>query len=322
MRFFFYDDFFSLTKSFFWLSIGILCSWIFVQFALEYFLFNFTDDMQKQNSHSFNVSRGFVITMNEADSRELLPDIKTYMEIDTIFIFPAINGSRAMQRDHHKLPLYTRYTMLMGRHDHMQIANPAALGCLLSHIEIWKQMLPGEIIAIFEEDAYFNKDSTRRFRSLSQDMSSNPWDIIMLINGQFIATGSWKSVGNSAMTCDTLNSSISPMHLCTWFGTRGYILTYKGSRHLLNHAFPIQIQIDALIALVAAFEPNFKMFWVRDNIVHQRLFYKTQIWDACLKCYLPTDLWFYVLCCICFIWFLIYSIIRFKKAIHTFNYQS
>ena len=88
---------------------------------------------------------------------------------------------------------------------------------------------------------------------------------------------------------------------------------------LLKHADPIQVQIDALIGLEAAFEPEFKMFWTRDNIVHQQLFYASKIWDGCVKCYLPTDVWFYFAFSVCFLWFLFYVIFRVKDMYHAIH---
>ena len=50
------------------------------------------------------------------------------------------------------------------------------------------------------------------------------------------------------------------------------------------------------MGLVAAFSPEFKMYWTRENIAHLQMFHITGVWDGCLKCYLPTSPWFYVLC--------------------------
>jgi hypothetical protein len=36
---------------------------------------------------------------------------------------------------------------------------------------------------------------------------------------------------------------------CTWFGTRGYLITHSGAQHLLRHAYPISVQVFALILI-------------------------------------------------------------------------
>lgn len=77
-----------------------------------------------------------------------------------------------------------------GRHDHMQLSTPAMLGCLLSHMQIWQSVLPNEIVAVFEEDAYLDEVSAARMHALSRDLHSIPWDVLLLESGQqLISTG-------------------------------------------------------------------------------------------------------------------------------------
>ena len=63
-------------------------------------------------------------------------------------------------------------------------------------------------------------------------------------------------------------------------------------------------QVDALVALVAAFTPDFKMYWTRENIAHLRYTHISTIWEGCIKCYMPAQPLFYLtlaivlaLCC-------------------------
>ena len=105
------------------------------------------------------------------------------------------------------------------------------------------------------------------------------------------------------------DASILPFfssNICTWFGTRGYLITYEGSQKLLKYAFSIHVQIDALMGLVDAFEPDCKMYWTTKNVVYQQTFYVSQIWEACFKCYMPTQSIIYI----CFITFFVYLVYR------------
>lgn len=172
----------------------------------------------------------------------------------------------------------------------MQLSTPAMLGCLLSHIRLWESVLPNETIAVFEEDAYIDRVSSERMHSLSYDMRGiASWDVLMLESGQrLISSGEWQYIGDLAATC---SSNSTP---CTWFGTRGYLITYSGAQHLLRHVYPISVQVDALMGLVAAFSPGFNMYWTRENIAHIRLFHISSVWDACIKCYLPTTPYLYL----------------------------
>ena len=87
---------------------------------------------------------------------------------------------------------------------------------------------------------------------------------------------------------------------CSWFGTRGYLLTYRGAQLLLANALPISVQVDALIGLVAGFNPGFRMYWTRENVVHLQMARMSTIWEGCLKCYLPASPLFYV--CLLALW--------------------
>jgi len=303
---------------------------LFFQFVIEiWFQYLNSQDRNyetrnKNQRNVFNVSKAFVITMKRNASLALLQNTKLFFDIDYVALFDAINGTKAITEAAHRLSIYTKYTLVMGRHDHLQLSTPAMLGCLLSHITIWEKVEPNQVVAVIEEDGYFDQSSRERILTLHKDLNYMPWDVIMLDSGQFISKGTWEYIGQAAVTCANQwwknnsypyalhesmqgneNQSISreirdafftdpTYNLCTWFGTRGYLITFNGARTLLKHAFPIQVQVDALMGLVDAFEPDFKMFWTRQNIVHQNLFYITQIWDACIKCYLPNSTWFYI----------------------------
>jgi GR25 family glycosyltransferase involved in LPS biosynthesis len=176
----------------------------------------------------------------------------------------------------------------------MQLSTPAMLGCLLSHIHIWKGIQPNEIVAVFEEDAYLDEVSGSRMRGLSNDMRAIPWDVLLLESGHgLISSGKWMHIGEYAATCGSSSSLyIKPENRskpCTWFGTRGYLITYNGAQRLLHYAFPISVQVDALMGLVAAFSRDFRMYWTRENIAHLQLFRITSVWDGCIKCYMPTS---------------------------------
>jgi hypothetical protein len=147
-----------------------------------------------------------------------------------------------------------------------------------------------------------------RIRMLSEDLRTEPWDLLMLESGQATATGKWRHVGQAAATCAfrwqksqaMLRSSsysyyyyhyltTNETDMCTWQGSRGYLLSYKGAQTLLAFSRPIMVQVDALMGLVATFEPAFGMFWPRVDVVHKSMLRMSTIWDGCLKCYVPSS---------------------------------
>ena len=220
-----------------------------------------------------DIGRGFIICME--DCRELQIAIGASLEIGNVTAWKADRGENASG-----LPLYAQHVIDWGRHDHMQIANRAALGCLRSHMGIWRHIAArGEgPVAVFEEDALIHGDSAALLAELWHDVRDEPWELLMLERGQIHASGKWAALGTHASRCDGR---------CTWLGTRGYVVTPKGAQILLEHSEPQVVQVDALISLVAEFDPRFRLVVTRRNVVDAQWWKGSYIWDACLKCMVP-----------------------------------
>ena len=226
----------------------------------------------------YSIDHGYVISLNPR------LDLHTplYLGFESTLV-PAINSSVAVQQG---VPLYVRHTMAHGRHDHLQISNGAMLGCYLSHVRVWEMFLntSQEVVAVFEEDAALDESSSLVLSELWHDMRAHNWSIVMLEKGHFNVQGAWTHLGTHLATC---------ADVCTWFGTKAYVINRQGAQHLLRYSRPVLVQVDALISLVAEWDPDFHMYWTRTNVVGQRLVPST-VWDGCLKCYMPVAIWPYV----------------------------
>ena len=259
--------------------------------------------------HFFNISEAYIIALDDAAA--LRHKASTYLDVPRVHVFNAINGTEAVRLGFDSLPLYTKLLLEQGtRHDHMQLASGPMLGCLLSHIAVWRQIQPDTIVAVLEEDAVLDETSEDRIRTLSEDLRGQSWELLMLESGQATATGKWRYVGEVAATCAfrwqrpnsavarsvysyyynyyVLNSN-NETEICTWQGSRGYLLSYRGAQTLLKYSKPMMVQVDALMGLVATFEPTFRMYWPRVDVVHKNLLRMSSIWDGCLKCYVPAS---------------------------------
>jgi len=93
------------------------------------------------------VSRVRVIALEPAGP--LLASARRLFGVDDASVFEAINATRALELAH--LTLYTRNLMRWGRHDHMQLYSGGSLGCLLSHMAVWRGVAGNETIAVLEE---------------------------------------------------------------------------------------------------------------------------------------------------------------------------
>ena len=228
-----------------------------------------------------NITRAVIIALNTLDVTLLQKNIRLHIT-QRVDIFQAINGSQAMALSQETLPLYTRYLIDHGRQNHMQIGNGAMLGCLLSHIEIWKTITPGETVGVFEEDAQIDAVSASRLWWFQQDMHGLSWDILKLDSGQLIDSGKSKYVGTGmAATCANGES-------CLRWGTRGYLLRYNGAQLLLNFASHPVIQVDALISLLATYKSHqFKLYWATADIAQASNWRMSKVWDRCIwQCFM------------------------------------
>lgn len=227
-----------------------------------------------------NISRAVVIALNLLDIVILRRNVATYIT-PVVDVFEAINGSKALALSKDTLPLYTRHLIDNGRQSHIQIGNSAMLGCLLSHVEVWKNITPGETVAVFEEDAQIDEVSSYRFKLLESDMQGVQWDILKLDKGHLIDSGATKYVGSGMAATCAQNGT------CMRWGTRGYLLRYNGAQLLLRHAAAPVVQVDALISLLATYHSkDFRLFWATSNIAHPSYWRLSSVWDGCiLECF-------------------------------------
>ena len=222
-------------------------------------------------------AHAFVIALERAKGELIASHVRQHLGLETVTIVLANNGSNATG-----LPLYTRHLIEIGRHDHMQIGNRPMVGCLLSHADVWAQVK--EWSYVFEEDVVLTEHARSLVAWLLTDVMDRPWSILMLQGRSMISERASENVGKLASTCDN----------CTWFGTRGYIVTERGAKVLLGYVHPIIVQVDALIGLVNRFNPDFNLYWTRREIAGIYSILHTDVWDGCLRCYVGTPVGWWV----------------------------
>ena len=78
------------------------------------------------------VERAYVISLE--DRPALAESVARQLHVPNVTLWAAVNASVAEKEV--PLPLYARYVLDHGRHDHFQLGSNAALGCLLSHMQV------------------------------------------------------------------------------------------------------------------------------------------------------------------------------------------
>ena len=120
------------------------------------------------------------------------------------------------------------------REAHESFIGKGSLGCALSHIEVWKQFLesPHEHALVLEDDIDTQEIDI-------DSILKEKWDIALL---------GW--AGNRIQIQDG--------HVIPWpqskgyFGGHAYTLTRRAAEILLREAFPLSIQIDFYIQMIAS----------------------------------------------------------------------
>jgi len=127
------------------------------------------------------------------------------------------------------------------RRAHEDIGNVGAIGCYYSHLSVaeWFLRQNAPVVLVLEDDI---KMSTGTFRKLKEHVANTPllqdsskWDIWNL--------GAWSWDYTSI---DEYNRKINAFYL-----NHAYLMTKSGARVLVDNAFPIIIQYDGYMSLLA-----------------------------------------------------------------------
>jgi GR25 family glycosyltransferase involved in LPS biosynthesis len=227
----------------------------------------------------------------------------THSKLDTADRRPASLG-------HAKhMSLFTRHVIEQGaRSDHMQLGNWAAVGCLISHAEIWRRIVAGGVPAfVFEEDIVVTPGAAEGVNELVSSLAKlekddgKLWTLLSLDPGHLNSDGPSVAVGPLAARCANNSQEVkSPNNFCTLYGTRAYIITPAAAAVLLDYVSPITVQVDALITLVMNRADKeglagFKMLWTKRRIFPMSASMRpSTVYDGCVKCYFPSGIRAYV----------------------------
>lgn len=146
------------------------------------------------------------------------------------------------------------------RTQHYQITR-GAVGCFLSHIEVWKEIVStGRNGLVCEDDAVIHPKMYKKFVNNLSMIPTN-WDIILM--------------GYFCIDCIPRNNY---MIVKNFHGTHAYIINPKCARYLLDHSrlFPIQQQIDAFLSgLVQRGEIN--IYSTDSTLINQNTMFMSDI---------------------------------------------
>jgi GR25 family glycosyltransferase involved in LPS biosynthesis len=163
---------------------------------------------------------------------------------------------------------FRAYTDLIDKPSDMSgLASTGAVGCTLSHIELWKKCAEQfDSILIAEDDLILH--------SLAKEDEENILAALAEPNGAFISPHFSNEIKRGEIFWGT--------HLC--------FISKSAAKKLLNNALPIEVQLDSYISHMN----NLNEINVTGYAIARQSLHISSIQDICFKCLMPKSLTVYV----------------------------
>lgn len=151
--------------------------------------------------------------------------------------FSAISPTKQQALDHLHSSLHSTAFDGWPRYTSDEIKGLGAVGCFLSHRELWKQFLRSDSkIALILEDDLDCKDSSALSEIVYNYLKDTEWDFVLL---------GW------------VGTLVDPRKHFT--GTHAYMLTKPMAHRLLSFAYPIKQQVDFFMNAVIKASPDMRI---------------------------------------------------------------
>lgn len=155
--------------------------------------------------------------------------------------------------------------LISNRHQHSGLPSLGAVGCTMSHNELWKLCIEKNLpyICIAESDLYINKISSKSQKKI-QEILKKP---------------------NSAF----VSAHINTKKILKFMGTHFCIISLSACKELVKQAFPIDVQTDAYISHM----DNIGKINLGGFPIGKQKKHISSIQELCIKCNLPASTSFY-----------------------------
>lgn len=189
----------------------------------------------------------------------------------------AVNGNLISDEEIYKLlTMNSILSLYHNSHLDTDIRSKGAIGCYLSHYNIWKDIISNDYknVIILEDDTsnIVDKEIIMKYiNSLPHD-----YDIGFMNYYNY-------NLKNSILIHENENWCYCKDY--AFFLTDCYILSNSGAKKLLEKAIPISDQVDAYIHTIATLNPNFKRYFTNKPLFKQNTVeFGTDIQNECFKC--------------------------------------
>ena len=221
---------------------------------------------RKRTLDIFNIPT-YVVSMKEREDRW-----KRFMDQPAISMLKrlkrsnAVNGKKLDPVNDSRISVRSRLNIFRNyRRSHHEIATMGAVGCSLSHMEIWKKFLKSgaKYCFIMEDDAIITEQSLNTINELIPKLPAS-WGMWLL--------GSYKpNFVYESMTTKPWN------RVYNFTASHAYLLTRPAARIFLDSATPIESHVDHYMSNISILKNN---LIVQNPNVHVEFFRKDHIKDA------------------------------------------
>jgi GR25 family glycosyltransferase involved in LPS biosynthesis len=210
---------------------------IIIILILVLFLLAYCNNQNIEN-FSFDKLKLYLINLEHRKDRfDITNNLLNNYDFINVIRYSAINGKNISKDKLIEIiePSAMKSILDNYRKDHHELSY-GAVGCYLSHINIWQKKKADNLdyIIIFEDDAKPSFSFTE-LQEIIENNVPNDWDII-LFGGIYNKT-------------NNINDNITKIY--TFYEMHAYIINKKGAIKLLSQAFPITKQLDSWLSDLA-----------------------------------------------------------------------
>lgn len=186
--------------------------------------------------------------------------------------FPAVDGRKMNPetlRKNNVISIRAYNDLRGGRREHSGLSTMGAVGCTMSHCELWKMCIKRNwpYIIIVEEDNKMNG-------SISKNDQKSIVKILNKPSSVFLST----KITNED-------------HGVHFYGLHFYIPSLNACKAMVKYCYPIDVQTDWYVSHVA----NMGKIHIEGfSVAGQDKYKSSGVQDGCIICHLPKNRWFYL----------------------------
>lgn len=166
------------------------------------------------------------------------------------------------------------------RYDHRFFNKPGGFGCYLSHMQAWKWCIDAnKPCLVFEDDAFFPfKKNTALFVNEKMKSLHNKNHVFLFGYNEIPGRKS-----NQKLPKQIPQKTVDVRNI--FHGLQGYFITPQTAHFMLERAFPIEMQVDSYMGLLAKLYPdNFSIKALSAPIITQSNVTGTSVQTKCTVC--------------------------------------